>query len=668
MLRRCVAVMIVAGSTGVSWAQPQPAPPNLSRSQRAALQAVVRAMDTATAVVETSEHEWPLHVLRASDGSHYVAFSVLSRQGLPANRPLVLYVRLATRSDPRMTSVAERSAVAEWLAGQTPTPALRQRGIAFGDMPTFGAGAIAARGVGPQSLQLLELERERARERREAEERERKAALEGAAGPRGPRPLLPFEDFDVGAVAAADPAGAVMLQRSLTAGPGDYDLLVGWADPEARDIAATVRIVRRRLSLAPASTVEFSLSGVILADDVTVRERPLSAAEQSARPYSIGPMDISPARDHSLTNDERLALVVQVINARGALGGKPDVAVGFRLFRRTGDLDEVIGSLAPQIYNETTLPADFDVAKRHPIFAAVAVPLRPFKRGDYRLEVAANDRIAGIGVTTDAAFTIVGSPPALLREAPALVAPFRRDDLLQTIVLEEFLTRLQPASPSSALAAALDAARARRFVELIREDAVSADETVARHSLRTLALYALGETATMLAAPLAQILKAPGSPAAAQILMGATRALDGNDREAIAAWDAAIAAGADAGAIAPLLVDALLRQGNATRAVELAQRAASVDPGLVRRLAAAHLAAGRHADALRSLDARLAQQPDDPDAQWLALHALFAGFVNGSGPGSDAAGRARIGELAARYAAAMGPHAALAAEWAAATK
>jgi hypothetical protein len=617
-------------------------------------------------VIDAPEHEWPLHVLRASDGSHYVAFSVLPRQGLPANRPLVLYVRLATRSDPRVASVPERSAVAEWLAGQTSTLALKQRGIAFGEMPTFGAGAIAARGVGPQSLQLLELERERARERREAEERDRKAALEGVAGPRGPRPLLPFEDFDLRVVASADSAGAMILRRSLTAGPGDYDLLVGWADPEARDIAATVRIVKRQLTLAPASTSEFSLSGVILADDVGVREQPLSATEQSARPYSIGPMDISPARDQLLTNDERLALVVQVINARGAPSGKPDVAVGFRLFRRNGDVDEVVGSLAPQIYNETTLPADFDVAKRHPLFAAVGVPLRPFKRGNYRLEIAANDRIAGTGVTTDATFTIVGSPPALLREAPPLVAPFRRDDLLQATVLEEILARVRSPQPSPALASALEAARARRFVELIREDAVPPEEAPARQTLRALALYALGEGPTTLVGPLSQILKDPGAPAAAHVLLGAARALDGSDVDAVASWDAAVAGGVDAAAIAPLMVDALMRQGNAARAIELAQRSRA--DNAAHRLAAAQIAARRLDDALRTLDTRLAQHPGDTEAQWLTLHALFAGLVAGTGPGSDAAGRARIAELAGRYATAKGRHAALAAEWGSAAR
>jgi hypothetical protein len=446
-------------------------------------------------------------------------------------------------------------------------------------------------------------------------------------------------------------------------------LIVGWVDPEAKDVASSVQLLRRFVSLPPASTTEFALSSVIVADDVTVRETPLAATEQTARPYSIGTMEITPARDHVFTNDERLAVVVQVINARGSPLGKPDVAVGFRVFRNTGGKEEIVGTLAPQIYNDTTLPPDFDVAKRHPIFAAVAVPLRTFRRGEYRLEVAGNDRVAGTGTTTNATFTIIGSPAALLRDAPALAPAFERDQLLEAPVLDEVLAKLTPPQPSSALATAIAHARARRFVELVRDDAVGPDEVAARQTLRSLALYGLGDSPTSLAAPLRQALQQSAAPAALQIMLGAIRALEANDREAVVAWEAAIAAGAESRIVAPLLIDALLRQGDATRAAALAERDANTaSPHVTRRLAAAQIALGRHADALRTLEPLVTRAVIDTDAQWLALHTLFAGFVAGIGPGADAAGRARIAELADRYVAAKGRHASLAQEWAAAVR
>ena len=665
---RCwLGVIVVLAASALAVRAHSQGAPNLSRNQRAALQAVVRAIDTGTAIQDVPEIDWPVHVLRASDGSHYVAFSVATETKAPA-RPVVLYVRLATRNQATTTTIAERSAVAEWLAGQTAAPPPPRRGMAFGEMPTYGAGAIATRGPGPQSLQLLEMERERARERRDAEERRRREQLEGSAALRGPHPLLPFEDFDV----RAEPLQSgndVVFRRSLTAGPGDYDLVVGWADPGAKDPAASTRIVRRRLVLPPASLTEFALSSVIVANKVVLREAPLAPSEQTARPYSIGVLEITPARHSQFTSDESVTLVVQVVNSRGSASGKPDVVLAFRVFRRLSDRDEPIGALAPHTHNEITLPPDFETTKRHPLFDAVTLPLKAFRRGDYRVEIAATDRIAGIGTTADVTFTVIATPAALLRDAPPIAAPFRRDDLLHTAVIDELLLKLSSARPSDAFAGAATAARAGRFAELIRDDAVAAEERDARQLLRTLAMYAIGDTPASLVSSLQQSLQRNVPAAAVQLLLGGVRAAEGNDRDAVNAWNAAVAAGANARALMPLIVDALLRLGEAQRALDtvtgVSDDAESHDQ---RRLAAARLALGRHADALRAVDAALARDAADLDAQWLAIHTLFAGFVQGQGPGSDAAGRARIRELADRYVAAKGRHAALAVEWASAVK
>jgi hypothetical protein len=589
--RRFIGAALVTTLATMVFAQPL-APPSHSRQHRTALQAFVRAVDTRSAGVDIAEADWPLHVLRASDGSHYVAFSLNRVEGLALGRATVVYVRLATRRAANDSGPVERSVVAEWLAGQTPVPALPQRGIAFGEMPTYGAGGIAARGASTvaQNLQILELERERARAKREEQERTRKAALEGADTARAARPLLPFEDFDVNAQAVADSTGAAVLRRSVVAGPGEYELIVAWLDP-AGGSTTPVRVARRALTLPPATSTGLALSSVILADDVAVRETPIPATEQARHPYSIGATEITPARDHVLTPDERLALVVQIINARGGQTGKPDVQVGFRVFRRNAAREENVGSLAPQSYNELTLPIDFDVTKGHPIFAAVAVPLRNFKRGDYRMEITAHDRIAGTGVVTDVAFTVAATPAALLREAPPLAPSF-------------------------------DPAR-------------------------------------------------EGVAAAVPVMLGAIRASEGQDREAIAAWQTALDNGADRLVVWPLMIDASLRLSDTSRAIALATQAleaAPEHPRFSRQLARAMVMAGRADEALRVLDTHLQRAPDDVEAQWIALHALYAGFVSGSGAGASTQGRSRLVALAERYVAAGGPYAALAADWAASVR
>lgn len=640
------------------------AAPSLTTAQRTVLQSIVSAVDAAGQSGDTPRIEWQTHLLRASDGSHYVAFSVVAPPGVTANRPVALYVRLATDRRGLADRQIERSAVAEWLAGQRVTPLPPERGIAFGDMPIYGPGAIASRAQAPQSLRLLEMERERARERREARERDRKAALEGEAVRVG-RPLLPFEDFDLGATATLDSSGVPILRRSFTAGPGKYVLTVAWSDPTVKD-GRTINIARREFTLPIASTTEFGLSSVIVADAVTLRDTPLVAEEQSRTPYSIGTMAIVPARDTVLTSDERLALVVQVINPRAAADGKPDVAVGFRVFRTTPAGEEHVGSLNPQTYNPTTLPPDFDVLKGHPIFAAVEIPLATFRRGAHRLRIMADDRLGGVSATTDVTFTVTASPAMLLREAPRLGRPFRREALLVSALLDALVSGLRPPRPSAALTRALDAARQRRFVELVRDDEVTSEEGAVRAALRALALYALGDTATAVAASLRPTLQVPAPPPALHILVGALRAIEGNDREAIDSWMTALEAGIDARALRPLMMDAHLRRGDGAGALPIAQAALAAepnDPVLVRNLAAAYLASGNISDALALLD-RSVHDPTDLEAQWLTLHALFAKLVQGPARESDAADRDRLKKLAQRYVDGKGPYSALAVEWA----
>ena len=69
----------------------------------------------------------------------------------------------------------------------------------------------------------------------------------------------------------------------------------------------------------------------------------------------------------------------QVINPAGAADGKPDVEIGFRVTRLVGDREEAVGTLPAQRHGAATLPVDFDVAKGHPLFAAVQASLARLK-------------------------------------------------------------------------------------------------------------------------------------------------------------------------------------------------------------------------------------------------------------------------------------------------
>ncbi len=236
----------------------QAAPPKLDKSQRAILQAIVAAVDAAPRQPEPiPPAALQIDLLRASDGSHYVAFSVPLPAAIAPKAPAAVYVRLSTRRDPQVTTTAsERSAVMEWLKGMRTDPRLapKRGGISFGDMPVYGAGSAASRIQAPQSLAILELERERAREQKEARERQRKSELEGTAPLSARDTSYPFEDFAFAVTPSATANGAPVLRRSLTAGPGDYDLYVAWSDAKASDLVPLVSVMRRPIRLGPAST------------------------------------------------------------------------------------------------------------------------------------------------------------------------------------------------------------------------------------------------------------------------------------------------------------------------------------------------------------------------------------------------------------------------------
>lgn len=636
------------------------APPQLSKDQRTLLQAIVQAVDAAGNQAPVADESWPAHVLRASDGSHYVAFA-LEPSGdmkLPAN-PVLLYVRLATAPSGAATTMTERSAIRDWLGGQRVDPRmLPGRGIAIGEMPAFGAGGIGVRGstpsTGSMDLKLMAMERERARQEQDLRDKQRRAELEGKTAT--VRDLLPFEDFDIASASVASD-GTRQITRAFTAGPGDYHLFVAWANPAAAKPATTIHVVKRALTLPAATTTELTLSSVIVADGLTTRALPYSPAEQSSHPYTLGVTEIIPARDNVFTRDEQLAVAFQVINAQPSGTGKPDIGVTFRIVRVEGDREVPVASLNPQSYTEASLPPDFDLRVGHPLLVAMGVPLATVPRGSYRLRIAVNDRLAGRTRIADAAFNVAGTPLSLLGEAPSLGRPFHRDDAIADAMLTAIVQGLTPPAASPALRRALDLAAGRKFIDLLAEEVVTQSEQAARAALTGLALYTIGDASALTQFQRAYALGAPGGPV--QFLTGAVRATQARDADAIIAWQSAMDEGWTP--TAPFLIDAYLRRGDGARAsalVSAAMAGRSDDSRWARALGATHLAMGRHQEALHVLDARLIQVPNDADVAWLRLQALYARIVK-----DGQADHTRFRTAAEAYIAAGGPHAGLASEW-----
>ena len=631
------------------------APASLSRQQRELLQRLLAEVDRAGAPAAAGPN-WLLHVLRASDGSHYIAFSLTPEEQSLPDKPIIVYVRLATAVPAGTQSTAERSVVREWLLGSRVDPRLlpQRRGVAVGDMPAMGAGSIGIRGtasVGSGDLQAMALERERSRERREEEERRRKAALEGNVTPDSDR--LPFEDFDIG-VSAVFPDGTRAIQRALTAGPGLYELSVAWADASQPPAKAQYHVARRSLQLAPAAA-EFGLSSIIVADAIGVRQAPHDSLQQRAHPYTIGLTDITPARDATFTPAQQIAVAFQIVNPAVNATGKPDVRVSPRITRLSGTREDTVATLSPLVFDASTLPPEFDVRLGHPLIAAFAAPLATIPRGDYRLLVTAEDRVASTVVAARASFTVAGTPESLLAEAPPFAPRFAPGTVLEPVALADVLTRLETPPTSPALARAFASARASQFADLLVNDAVPDHEQGTRAALSGLALLSLGNPAA--ATDFQRALQLQASTAAVQVLMGAARAMAGRDAEAIAAWEEARQAGFPRPVLDRLVTEAYLRQKDYVRA------AAAIgdrppDTTSMATFAATRIGTRRPAEAVAVLDALLAERPDDAAARWLLVHALYAQFVDG-----DRGTAIRLRTEAQRYIDGRGRHAQLASEW-----
>jgi tetratricopeptide (TPR) repeat protein len=667
------AVVAIVGPCAAGPAAAQAPPtPRLDRQQQTTLSAVVQAVDQARvnpALVSPSE--WQSHLLRASDGSHYVALRGRASGLIAGKDPVMLYVRLESRREPNATTSLQRSAVMEWLNGERADPLpMRARGtmnVPAGEMPVGGAASILGSrpDLGLESTaQLRLMERDRLRVIREREEREarRKAELENAARSGTPA-MHPFEDFEPDARLDVDARGTTVL-RSVRAGPGDYVLSVAWAEPAGGNRPPVVRVLTHAVSL-PAASSDFSLSDIVLADSVRTLDAAYPTDRQNAHPYAIGALEASPAGDAAFRVDERLSILFQVINPSAAEAGKPDVEVTFAFTRLVGEREEVVGSLPAQRHAAATLPVDFDVNKGHPLFAAVQASLATFRRGHYRLTVSALDQVNGRRATRSAAFEVVGTPHSLLNEAPSPGQAFRREALLTPAMLGVVAKGLTPATPSEGLTRALDAATAGRFSDLVKEAPVTSDERAIAQALRGVGLFALGDSPRTVAAQLQQAL-AQGAPAGPVLLiLGATYAQGGDDKGAVAAWNQARDGSVDDAAVATLMVDAYIRQGDVARATAMARAALDAQPtspSAVRGLAAARIAAGQYADALSTLDG-LAGSTSDPDTDFLVVHALYGGFVGGTAPGATPTGRDRLLTVGRRYVDAGGGHAALVTEW-----
>jgi tetratricopeptide (TPR) repeat protein len=252
--------------------------------------------------------------------------------------------------------------------------------------------------------------------------------------------------------------------------------------------------------------------------------------------------------------------------------------------------------------------------------------------------------------------------PLALSQIIAPIPRFALEDVLKPEVVNVFLDALQHGHPVSAATAPLVAqARTGTFVATPSDGSAPDGDEPALAFIRGLAALRKKEIAQA-AAWFQLSLKAASDFLGAAFYLGAVHAAGGRDVDAVGAWQMSLI-GEGGDRAYPVLVDALLRTGDAQGALDLIAEAPEAwpsDDARHRRVAIAQAMLGQYGLALDGTNALLDRTPDDVDLLFVALQVLYRRHAESPLAGPD---KQRFADYAARYEREHGPHAALVASW-----
>lgn len=168
-----------------------------------------------------------------------------------------------------------------------------------------------------------------------------------------------------------------------------------------RDNRSSPLMLAERVVVVPGFDRRFRLSSVILIDRVEPQPD-----EAPPRPYRLGRMLLVPAKRSVFTRRESLTVAFQVYNAATFEDGRPDVEVHYRVFREDGDRRD-LGATAPQLFDQETLPEEFDQKAGHQLTPVQSLPLEQFEPGEYRLRIDVEDHLGEARADAEVRFTII---------------------------------------------------------------------------------------------------------------------------------------------------------------------------------------------------------------------------------------------------------------------
>jgi hypothetical protein len=315
---------------------------------------------------------WVPHFLRGPERKTYIPFTLKVEEAPGAFRSAAMYVRVAPRGD-------------LGRAGRKAEGVQNALGVATGEMPVNsperrqGAGAPTA---SDSSLMLRSLTQ------------------------RNTAQGYPYEAA-YGIETRTASGQLATVQSGFGVPPGEYDLYIALLERDVRGQKKWA-VLKQPITVPDLGTPALRMSSVILADRVEPLRDAVPEAERPLRPYVFGSSELVPATDDELRSDETLHVAFLIYDATPDGAGKPEVRVEYRLFQQNFSGERLLGATAPQMFDASTLPADFDVRTGQQLAAVQSLPLDAYKPGTYRLAIRVTDRRSGATTEESVRFVLIG--------------------------------------------------------------------------------------------------------------------------------------------------------------------------------------------------------------------------------------------------------------------
>jgi hypothetical protein len=371
--RVLVVAVLIAAAASTLLAQGRRQPKRVGLDEQAALTQIV---DNAAEGKHTAGNAWLTwlpHYLRGPDRKTFIPFTLKVEEAPGAFRAAAMYVRVAPRGD-------------LGRAGRKADGVQNALGVATGEMPVNsperrqGAGAPTA---SDSSLMLRSLTQ------------------------RNTAQGYPYEAaYGIETRAAA--AHLATVQGGFGVAPGEYDLYIALLERDVRGEKKWA-VLKQPITVPDLATTALHMSSVILADRIEPLRAPVPENERPLRPYVFGTSELVPATDDELRSDEPLNVAFLIYDAAVDASGKPDVRVEYRLFQQNFSGERLLGATKPQMFDASTLPADFDARTGQQLAAVQSLPLEAYKPGTYRLAIRVTDQRSGATTEESVRFVLIGN-------------------------------------------------------------------------------------------------------------------------------------------------------------------------------------------------------------------------------------------------------------------